>query len=90
MATAIARLNAFACLLIDMVSIFICQWTKVYYLWRPNLRDEANNHLIELAVAGGAHYVASHNLRDLRSGELAFGALQTVTPQQLIESEPIA
>ncbi|MFN5612851.1 MAG: putative toxin-antitoxin system toxin component, PIN family, partial [Pseudanabaena sp.] len=30
----------------------VCQWIDIYYLWRPNLRDEADNHLIELAIAG--------------------------------------
>ena len=30
----------------------VCEWTSVFYLWRPNLPDEADNHLIELAVAG--------------------------------------
>lgn len=29
-----------------------CRWTRVYYGWRPNLRDEGDNHVIELAVAG--------------------------------------
>ena len=29
-------------------------WVRVYYLWRPNLPDEADNHLVELAVAGNA------------------------------------
>ena len=32
----------------------VCHWQKVYYAWRPNLSDEADNHLVELAVAGGA------------------------------------
>ena len=27
------------------------RWVQVYYGWRPNLRDEGDNHLIELAVA---------------------------------------
>ena len=31
-----------------------CTWVRVYYLWRPNLPDEADNHLVELAVAGNA------------------------------------
>lgn len=26
-------------------------WTRIYFGWRPNLRDEADNHLVELAVA---------------------------------------
>ncbi|HBC42614.1 MAG TPA: putative toxin-antitoxin system toxin component, PIN family, partial [Pseudanabaena sp.] len=32
----------------------VCQWIDIYYLWRPNLKDEADNHLIELAIAGNA------------------------------------
>src|SRR6266513_5375089 len=28
-----------------------CRWTRIYFLWRPNLRDESDNHLVELAVA---------------------------------------
>ena len=28
----------------------VSQWVQIYYLWRPNLRDEADNHLIELAI----------------------------------------
>ena len=30
------------------------RWVTVYYGWRPNLPDEGDNHLIELALAGGA------------------------------------
>ena len=30
------------------------RWVRVYYGWRPNLPDEADNHLLELALAGGA------------------------------------
>jgi len=29
-------------------------WVTVYYGWRPNLPDEGDNHLIELALAGAA------------------------------------
>lgn len=31
-----------------------CRWVRVRYLWRPNLPDEADNHVVELAAAGGA------------------------------------
>ncbi len=24
-----------------------CLWQKIYYKWRPNLQDEADNHIIE-------------------------------------------
>ncbi len=32
----------------------VCHWQKVYYAWRPNLPDETDNHLVELAIDGGA------------------------------------
>ena len=63
----------------------VCEWVQVYYLWRPNLRDEGDNHLIELAVAGGASFLATNNLRDLKSGELRFPSIRIVSPKELLE-----
>jgi uncharacterized protein len=73
----------------DLLDVFLsmCRWTRIYYGWRPNLRDEGDNHLIELAVAGGADCVVSHNLRDLRSNELKFPRLHLRTPSQLLKLE---
>lgn len=64
------------------------RWVNVYYGWRPNLPDEADNHLIELALAGGAQAIITHNLRDLQRGELQLGALRIVTPAQSLEIWP--
>ena len=63
----------------------VAHWRSVYYLWRPNLRDEADNHLIELAVAGGADWIVSANLRDLRGGDLKFNALRIGTAGDFLE-----
>lgn len=61
------------------------RWVTVYYGWRPNLPDEADNHLIELALAGGAAGIVTHNVRDLRQGELQLGNLRVLTPAQCLE-----
>ena len=61
------------------------RWVTMYYGWRPNLPDEADNHLIELALAGGAQAIVTHNLRDLRGGELHLGKLRVMTPAQCLE-----
>ena len=61
------------------------RWVRVYYGWRPNLPDEADNHLIELALAGGAMAIVTHNVRDLRGGDLRLGDLRILTPAQILE-----
>jgi predicted nucleic acid-binding protein len=61
-----------------------CRWTKVYYLWRPNLRDEADNHLVELAVAGGAQAIVTRNRRDFRAAALKFENLAVLTPAECL------
>jgi putative PIN family toxin of toxin-antitoxin system len=61
------------------------RWIKIYYGWRPNLPDEADNHLVELAVAGGAEAIVTHNVRDLRGGELRWQGLSVVTPSECLE-----
>ena len=64
----------------------VCDWVRVYFLWRPNLPDEADNHLIELALAGGADAIVTNNVRDVRGDELAFPRLQILTPAQFLKT----
>jgi putative PIN family toxin of toxin-antitoxin system len=62
------------------------RWITIYFGWRPNLPDETDNHLIELAIAGGAEAIITHNLRDVGRGELRFGRLSILTPAQFLEA----
>lgn len=61
-----------------------CEWVRVHYLWRPNLPDEGDNHIMELALAGGAEAIITHNTGDFRGGELRFPQVRIVTPATLI------
>ncbi|QFY90807.1 putative toxin-antitoxin system toxin component, PIN family [Magnetovirga frankeli] len=63
----------------------VCQMTEVYYLWRPNLTDEADNHLIELAVAAQAEVVVTHNRSDFRQGQLRFPGIHIRSPAELLK-----
>ncbi len=64
------------------------RWATIYYGWRPNLPDEADNHLIELALAGNAEAIVTHNVRDVGRGELHLGLLRILTPAQCLEEWP--
>ena len=64
----------------------VSQWISIYYLWRPNLKDEADNHLIELAVAGNAQIIATKNIKDFQNAELLFPNLSILKPEEIIRS----
>ena len=64
----------------------VCEWVHVYYLWRPNLRDEGDNHVFELAVAGGAAAIVTNNVADFRYGNLRFPDLQVLAPKDFVSS----
>lgn len=69
-----------------LLDIFLgkCAMIDIYYRWRPNLRDENDNHLIELAVAGRADVIVTNNLRDFRDPELRFDRPRIMTPQAML------
>lgn len=71
----------------ELLDIYLaaCEWTRIYFGWRPNLRDEGDNHLLELAVAGGAHCLVTRNLRDFAASELKFPGLRIVSPETFLK-----
>jgi putative PIN family toxin of toxin-antitoxin system len=70
----------------ELLDIFLgrCRWTRIYYGWRPNVPDEGDNHLVELAVAGGANAIVTRNIRDLSRMELRFPTLMLLTPEAFL------
>ena len=63
----------------------LCEWVPVYYLWRPNLRDEGDNHIVELAVAGGASMIVTNNLADFAGSDLRFPQIRVLGPKNLMK-----
>lgn len=70
--------------LVDAV-LAACLWINIAFLWRPNLPDESDNHLIELAVAGNAEWIITNNTKDIVAGDLIFDGFRVVTPSEWLK-----
>ena len=66
----------------------VCEWVQISFSWRPNLPDEADNQIVELAVAGGAATIVTNNLRDFQGADLRFPDLRMVAPRELVKELP--
>ena len=73
----------------DLLNAFysVCSWVPVYFLWRPNLKDEGDNFLIELALAGNSRTIVTNNIKDLVAAELKFDDLRVLKPEQILRGE---
>jgi predicted nucleic acid-binding protein len=58
----------------------------VRYLWRPNLRDEGDNFIYEIAVASSPCTIVTYNLRDFAQGEIRFSGVYVKTPAEVLQS----
>lgn len=57
---------------IDDILDFVCavaRHRKIYYLWRPLLRDPKDDMVLELAVAAGCDCIVTYNQRDFTGAE---------------------
>jgi putative PIN family toxin of toxin-antitoxin system len=65
----------------ELCSLGDCQ--RVHFLWRPQLCDPKDDHLLELAVASDQTPIVTHNTRHF-SGAKPFG-IRIMTPKRLLE-----
>ncbi|HID54579.1 MAG TPA: putative toxin-antitoxin system toxin component, PIN family [Anaerolineae bacterium] len=61
----------------------LSNFQKIYFLWRPYLRDPKDDHVLEVAVASQTKKIVTHNLKDF-SGVERFG-IQAIPPGKLLE-----
>ena len=55
---------------------------KVFYLWRPTLKDPKDDLVLEVAVESQSKYIITFNKRDFKGAE-KFG-IKVVTPQEFM------
>ncbi|MGL4608100.1 MAG: putative toxin-antitoxin system toxin component, PIN family [Trueperaceae bacterium] len=64
--------------------VSLCEEVRIFFRFRPNLRDEKDNHVVELALAGKASVIVTFNKKDFQ-GELLFPQLAILTPGELLK-----
>lgn len=57
---------------------------ELNFLWRPQLRDPADEFLLEAAVNGRADALVTHNVADFAPAAVRFG-IRTVTPAEFLK-----
>ena len=55
---------------------------EIFYLWRPLLRDQGDDHVLEVAVAAGVDYLVTYNLSDFAGAETV--GIKLATPRELL------
>jgi putative PIN family toxin of toxin-antitoxin system len=57
----------------------------IFYTFRPNLRDEADNIFVELSIASCSKYLITSNVKDFTKGnDLSFNDLNIITPSAFV------
>lgn len=70
---------------VEDVLSFLCataRCEKIYFLWRPTLRDPKDDMILELAVQARCDTIVTYNVRDFR-GSQRFG-VRVLRPQQFL------
>jgi putative PIN family toxin of toxin-antitoxin system len=71
---------------IDDILDYIClvaERYKVYYLWRPMLRDPKDDMVLELAVSSNADAIITYNKGDFKGSE-KFG-IRIASPKEFLQ-----
>lgn len=72
---------------IDIVLDNLCnhgEFQKIYFLWRPYLKDPKDDHVLELAVASQVKTILTFSLKDFENIN-KFG-IHAVTPKVFLEN----
>jgi len=63
----------------------VSEEVRVRYLWRPNLRDEDDNFIVEIALAASPCTIVTHNVQDFCGGEQRFTGVELARPVEVLK-----
>lgn len=72
---------------IDDITDYLCavaKRSKIFYLWRPLLKDPTDDMVLELAVASSSRFIITYNKKDF-SGSEKFG-IKVLTPRKFLKN----
>lgn len=70
---------------IDNLIDYLCkvgEKRKIYYLWRPFLKDVKDDFILELAVESESDFIITYNIKDFKGIE-KFN-IRAITPKELL------
>jgi len=71
---------------IDSILDMICRISnkcKIFFLWRPFLKDPKDDFILELAIESNSNYIITYNKKDFKDVH-RFG-IQVLTPKEFLE-----
>jgi len=57
---------------------------KVFYLWRPFLKDPYDDHILEVAIAANCKYIITYNKADFKIAEEL--GIRAINPYEYMEA----
>ena len=57
--------------------------TKLFYLWRPYLKDPFDDHVLEVTIQSNASTIVTYNKRDFKEAENL--GIKILTPKEFLE-----
>lgn len=61
----------------------VCKHHKIFYLWRPYLKDADDDFLLDLAVEAGVDFIITFNKKDFIGVEKF--AIEVLTPKEFLQ-----
>ena len=61
---------------------YLSRFQKIYFLWRPFLKDPKDDHVLEVAIASQTKTIVTQNIKDFTGSEY-FG-IRAISPKDLL------